>query len=221
VDPSGNQDTLVAVAVGLAAASAIGVAVYAAYSSSGNIYSKAQLSGELAQFHAQRLADSALTAITTNPSLVERYFGRPVNQAVSQIRQHVLTNHFQNIREYLGHSIQYGFTPFSPVCAVEHSVAYTTNEPDFIFLCDPFFKYDLDGIPDPSSHGYSQSHVIIHEIAHLAIHAADVKEDFCGGTCYGETNVIKLAENDPNAAESNADNYAYFAERADMGDEID
>lgn len=66
----------------------------------------------------------------------------------------------------------------------------------------------------PSEGTDNKSGALLHETSHFndVGGTADVKNDACGGKCYGQPNATYLANNHPSDALNNADNYEYFME---------
>lgn len=130
----------------------------------------------------------------------QRWFG-----SFSLANYQTVMERFQNINSALADE-QISFDcGCRDLAAADRPFVYAYVYPDAPFvvnLCGQFWQANLSGID-------SKSGTLIHELSHFSI---------LGGTnatraeVYGTSNALNLADNDPNYAVQNAENYEYFAE---------
>lgn len=129
----------------------------------------------------------AIGYVDSNPQHYKEWFGdaekAEVKRFYQAIKNSMLTSHY---------TFQFDGN------ADEHIYAYTHYGSTTIYLCGMYKKAPLDSGSD-TKYG-----TMVHELSH----AVDYTEDID----YGQANSEQLAENDPDDAAYNADNYEYFVE---------
>jgi RHS repeat-associated protein len=197
VDPSGNQidDVIGALAVAIVV---VALSVPAGSPQEGQAFLTPQFLGTTAQNGAQLLAASALASIA-NVHLFTRFFGLPANND----RMNQISNNYQQILNYLQHNIT-----FANSNEAEYAHCFL-GQPDKIWLGTLFYSAPWAGID-------SKPGTILHEVTHLALQTIDQQWGNPPVTMYGEQNAMTLAQQAPNLAAANPDNYEYFAEVSNM-----
>ena len=146
-----------------------------------------------ARTRATRYSNDARDYLMSNNSGTPRYlewFG-----AYSLSRYTTVKNHFVAIADAMANA---GVT-FDCKCRQNYYAYVYPNQPYKIYLCRVFWQAPLEGTD-------SKAGTLIHEMSHF---------DVVAGTddvVYGQAGARDLADNDPNAAITNADSHEYFAE---------
>ncbi len=115
--------------------------------------------------------------------------------AFTTSRHGTVTDHFVAISDAFDNA---GIT-FDCKCKQNYYAYVYPNRPYNIYLCKVFWTAPLAGTD-------SQAGTLIHEMSHFDVVAAT------DDVVYGQTGARNLADTDPDAAITNADNHEYFAE---------
>ncbi len=146
-----------------------------------------------ARNQAKTYAAESRNYLNSHSSGTQRYlewFG-----AFSSARYNTATNHFTAISEAMTNA---GVT-FDCRCKQNYYAYVYPDRPYTIYLCKVFWTAPLSGTD-------SQAGTLIHEMSHFNVVAST------DDVVYGQTGARNLADTDPDAAVTNADNHEYFAE---------
>ena len=146
-----------------------------------------------ARNQAKAYATESSNYLNSHNSGTQRYlewFG-----AFTTSRHNNVTGHFVAISDAFDHA---GIT-FDCKCKQNYYAYVYPTRPYTIYLCKVFWTAPLAGTD-------SQAGTLIHEMSHFNVVAGT------DDVVYGQTGARNLADTDPDAAVTNADNHEYFAE---------